>query len=425
MAEVYYSYYGVAVGCQGVMMDTRESVCLHNGGVERTGAEMGQKYILVGYFASWMIYERNFQVHDIEAKGLTHLSYAFAHVKDGLPVLGDPWADLAIGNSTATGIDPSVPLGGNFLKLLELKENHRTIKTGLSIGGWGIHDFSRAAATHRSRKAFAEKCAEMLRLYCFDYIDIDWEYPVSGGPSGMVTSQKDRSNFVLLARAIKDELSRIGRERGTTPLLTIAVPSIAKALANFDLKGLLASVDYFMLMGYDFFSLEAGILDHDANLLSRDSEHFSVDKAVRYLESHGVPAERLVLGVPFYAKAFRKADGFIGSAFTGKAVDHVDYRLLDKELKDAVILNEEKAAAKIAYHPRTRSVITYDDRDTVLEKARYVKRNGLGGMMYWEISQDLPVSDPLSLRRTVHDWLGSNMDDTINYLPEPRLKDEL
>ena len=89
--------------------------------------KQGQK--IVGYFPSWGVYGRNYQVADIDASKLTHLNYAFADIcwngkhgnpsthpdnpnkqtwnckESGVPlqnkevpngtlVLGEPWADV-------------------------------------------------------------------------------------------------------------------------------------------------------------------------------------------------------------------------------------------------------------------------------------------------------------------------------------------
>ena len=48
---------------------------------------------VVGYFASWGVYARNYHVPNIPAKKITHINFAFAHVSHGKIVVGDPYAD--------------------------------------------------------------------------------------------------------------------------------------------------------------------------------------------------------------------------------------------------------------------------------------------------------------------------------------------
>src|SRR5688572_15671701 len=51
---------------------------------------------IIGYFTSWGIYDRNFQVTDVDGSRLTHLNYAFANVdyETFTCKIGDEWADL-------------------------------------------------------------------------------------------------------------------------------------------------------------------------------------------------------------------------------------------------------------------------------------------------------------------------------------------
>ena len=45
-------------------------------------AQSQPTFRIVGYFASWSIYDRGYFVTDIPAEKLTHLNYAFANVSD-------------------------------------------------------------------------------------------------------------------------------------------------------------------------------------------------------------------------------------------------------------------------------------------------------------------------------------------------------
>ena len=40
------------------------------------------------------------------------------------------------------------------------------------------------------------------------------------------------------------------------------------------------------------------------------------------------------------------------------------------------------------YNPATRVWISYDDPESVERKAEYVRRRGLGGVMFWELGGD-------------------------------------
>jgi chitinase len=93
---------------------------------------------IVGYYTSWSIYQRDFQVADIPAGKLTHVNYAFANVdaETGECKLGDIWSDDA-----------------NFRYLGELKEKVPHLKALISVGGWTWSGgFSDAALAEVSRR---------------------------------------------------------------------------------------------------------------------------------------------------------------------------------------------------------------------------------------------------------------------------------
>ncbi|MFE7620290.1 chitinase, partial [Streptomyces sp. NPDC057496] len=52
---------------------------------------------VVGYFANWGVYQRNYHVENIETSGsadkLTHINYAFGNVQGGRCTIGDSYAD--------------------------------------------------------------------------------------------------------------------------------------------------------------------------------------------------------------------------------------------------------------------------------------------------------------------------------------------
>ncbi len=49
---------------------------------------------------------------------------------------------------------------------------------------------------------------------------------------------------------------------------------------------------------------------------------------------------------------------------------------------------DRTAHAPYLWNPDSRTLISYDDAQSLTEKARYVRRHHLGGVMYWEYSHD-------------------------------------
>jgi len=168
-----------------------------------------QQYRVVGYFAEWGIYDRNYQVMDVPADKLTHLNYAFADISDsGQVVLFDSWAAV---DRPYAGDMAYTPVKGSFHQLAKLKEQNPDLQTLISVGGWTLSDkFSDVALTDASRETFATSAVDFMVKYGFDGIDLDWEYPVSGGLPTNTYRPQDGANYVLLVKKIREKLNREG-----------------------------------------------------------------------------------------------------------------------------------------------------------------------------------------------------------------------
>ena len=191
---------------------------------------------IVGYFTSWSIYGRDYHVPDIPTDQITHINYAFANIDDsGVIILGDPYADIDRfypGDSWEDG-----SLRGSFHRLQIMKEEHEHIKTLISVGGWTwSRNFSDVALTEESRRRFTESCVEFIDLYEFDGVDIDWEYPVSGGLPDNIHREEDRENFTLLLAELREGLDALGEDNEREYLLTIAAPAGPDNIANIDVS---------------------------------------------------------------------------------------------------------------------------------------------------------------------------------------------
>jgi chitinase len=379
----------------------------------------GEKRI-VAYFAEWSVYDRNFHVANVPADKLTHVNYAFAKISDaGECTLFDKYAAV---EKTYPGDKEDGSQHGNFRQLQLLKEKHPHLKTLLSVGGWTLSGpFSDAARTAESRAKLAKSCVQVMTRYGFDGLDIDWEYPVSGGLESNKTRPEDKQNYTLLLTELRKQLDAQGETDRKRYLLTIAAPAGPANIANFELDKLAPLLDWFNLMAYDFhggwsartnFAAPLYVASADPAPDGTPERKYSVDHAVKAYIAAGVPRTKIVVGMPFYARGW----GGVGKANNGLYQAHArelpkgtweqgvwDYKDLSANYigKFKRYWNDE-AKAPWLYDADKGVMITYDDPESLRIKAEYVRAEGLGGAMIWELSGDDRGS---SLLKAIRDGL--------------------
>jgi chitinase len=314
----------------------------------------------------------------VDAKYLTRINYAFANIQGGRMVLGAP-ADAQ-----------------NFAQLTALRNVNPRLTVLVSVGGWlWSTNFSDMALTAESRRAFEESVMEFLAQYDLDGLDIDWEYPGLPG-AGHPYRAEDKQNFTALLEELRARFDAEAKRTGRRLYLTIAMGAGDDVLAHTEMRKVERYVDTVNLMTYDYY--EAGsdaTTGHHAPLYAdpADPKKASSDETVREYEKAGVPAGKILLGVPFYGRAWGDVpDNNHGLFQPGKTVAGVDAQY------SAIVANmlgqgftrywDDAAKAPYLYSAEKHIFVSYEDPESLRLKCDYVRSHKLGGVMFWEYSGD-------------------------------------
>lgn len=352
---------------------------------------------VLGYFAEWGVYDRNYHVKNIETSGsaerLTHVDYAFGNVTNGQCAIGDSYAAYDKFYDAAGSVDgvadtwDAGALRGNFGQLKRLKKLHPNLKVLYSFGGWTWSSgFSQAA---RNPTAFANSCYQLLNdprwAGLFDGIDIDWEYPNACG----ITC--DSSG----AAALKNLLAALRAKFGNK-LISAAISGDGTSggkLDAADYAGAVRYADWFNVMTYDYFGAWAatGPTAPHSPLTSYGgipTAGFYSDAAIQKLRSKGVPAGKLLLGIGFYGRGWT---GVSQSAPGGSATGAAPGKY-EAGVEDYNVLKTKCPAtgtvAGTAYAKCGNEWWSYDTPGTIKGKVEYTRKRGLGGDFFWELSKD-------------------------------------
>lgn len=109
--------------------------------------------------------------------------------------------------------------------------------------------------------------------------------------------------------AIRDELDALEKETDKKYLLTTAVGGFQQFVDSTEMNKAQQYLDYINIMTYDSQSNEQAI--HHTNLYPSDKypQKQGADVAVKAYLAAGVPAEKLVMGIAFYGRAFNLKKG--------------------------------------------------------------------------------------------------------------------
>jgi chitinase len=312
--------------------------------------------------------------------------------------------------------DSTQPLRGQFNQLKKLKAEYPNLKILLSIGGWGGSNyFSDAALTPESREIFIGACinefiygnippdgsagGKAAAAGIFDGFDLDWEFPVSGGPEGTHYNKNDKENFTRLLAQFRKKLDAVNLKL----ILTAAVAADKPNLNNYDLQSDQQYLNWFNLMTYDFHGSWNNATAHHTNLLSSPADttdngtRHSFDKSVKYfIDSMGVSSRKIIPGAAFYGKCWFNVDSANHGLFqSGKdsagAIENSfgNYsKLCTLKSNGYKYYWDGFAMAPWLYNTEKKIFWTFDDPKSIALKSRYVDAYDLGGLMFWEISED-------------------------------------
>ena len=276
--------------------------------------------------------------------------------------------------------------GGFYLKdkyvsgleaiLAKLKPGQQKL---LTIGGGAtVREMLIMGTDPEKRAAFIKEAVALAEKYGFDGIDLDWE---SSSKAGRHYTQEE---LVAMVKELREALPQ-GK------MLTATLSRRAECARHA--AAILPYVDDISVMIYSHIEKKDRML----------APLWAMQNVLKWYADAGVPADRLIPGVPFY--------GIHQSMADGKARKNKIYSLIEPTLP----AGDTKTNV-------TSDGYAFNSYSDMKAKAQWLRAEGYKGIMIWEISQDAPYDCNRSLLRAINDGVNGKMKQQPKQKKEPKAK---
>ena len=326
-----------------------------------------QKYHVVAYYTG-----DSTRLMQYDLSKVTHLIYCFGHIYED--------NTFKLSNKRWTSVKAAMPL---------IRKKYPHLKLMVALGGWGgCAPCSEKFNDVNARKIFVHSVKEFLEVNDVDGFDLDWEYPTIEGYPGHKYAAFDKENFTSLVKELRLAL-------GKQKLLSFAAGGFQSFLdSSVDWKGLEPHLDFVNLMSYDLVSGFATVTGHQTPLYSGSKTKESVDNAIRFFRKIKFPLKKINIGSAFYTRDFEGVENINNGLYQkGKFKNmygYVQAQSMHSKENGFTRYWDTSTQSPYWYNADSKIFATGDDAASIKAKSLYIKKNKLGGFMFWELALDTP-----------------------------------
>lgn len=215
---------------------------------------------------------------------------------------------------------------------------------------------------YKNREKMINKIVEYIITYDLDGINIDFENMY----------ENDKNYFSRFLIELEPRLNEIGAVLSVDVTAPDGSPNWSLC---YDRHTIGKVADYIIFMGYDQYGVSS-------NKAGTTAGHDWVEVNItKFLGQEGVPAEKLVLGLPFYTRLWQEKDGKLVKEPGTVSMKHVETTIPSGTQK------QWDENLKQYYVEYTKNGSTYkmwiEDETSFTEKLELVSKYNLAGAAYW------------------------------------------
>ncbi|TFK44302.1 glycoside hydrolase [Crucibulum laeve] len=380
---------------------------------QNANSSSGVGSISTTWYTGW--HATDFPLTAVSWSKYTHLTYAFAVTTPDVNTLGLETSDEEL------------------LPQFVSKAHQNNVKASLSIGGWtGSRWFSLNVGSAKNRTAFVKTVTGIVNKYKLDGVDFDWEYPGLQGIGCNVVNQDDTSNFLSFLHELRNTTTGSDLIISAATYVTPYVDASGQPSA--DVSAFSQVLDYMAIMNYDIRSSPttgAGSSSPlDDSCAPSGAQFGSATSAVKAWTTAGMPADKILLGVPAYghsytitsgAELLNGSDSILGAypqynpnrtrlgdkwdsdagldvcgALQGPGGTYTYWGLIQEGLLNAdgsakggiSYRFDNCSQTPFVYNPSTQTYISFDNAQSFTAKGNFIHAEGLKGFAMWEAGGD-------------------------------------
>lgn len=251
-------------------------------------------------------------------------------------------------------------------------------KVFLSVSNFGKSDNATFLSNLKAQETLGNNLIELLAFRKANGINIDFEG----------VAKKDKRKFTQFVIQLSKKLKKIN------PNYMVSLCLYAIDWNNiFDIKSLNPHIDFYTLMGYDYYGSFSKIAGPVSPLKSSKTFGKGLETSTQHYLNKGVKPKDLIIGLPYYGAEWNTYNNTIPSKVkTFKS--HPPYKNIRKiyidSLKSKVQFHTASASSYITLKNLDNSYkeIWFENQQSLAIKYDWMKTNQLGGIGIWALGYD-------------------------------------
>lgn len=265
----------------------------------------------------------------------------------------------------------------------------------LSIGGWDRSaNFAMLVRDDNRKKFVADVRAFLVEHPEFGGIDISWMYP-----HGDARTNTDTETMRKLVTELRGVINTLYEQDGALRKFYLGVGASPEEVIAVGLPNISSMVDGVHLVTYDLHGPWEQVTGHDAQLFSTNiaGDTLSVASAVTAVHNAGVPAKKIIVGIPYYGRIWSGVPeggntllpGFGVTVHSTSTATLIDYRTIAHALLGKGEFQYfEDILRGAAYLYDGSRFVSYDTPEMIEKKMQYVWQDGFGGVLLSDLMGD-------------------------------------